>query len=49
MYQRLMYIQILDDVIHGYLPIADGKRVVQLVAQALAVDFMTDFPNSEGS
>ena len=47
MYQRLMYIQILDDVIHGHLPIADGKRVVQLVAQALAVDFMTDFPDNE--
>ena len=45
MFERLVYLQAVDEVILGNIPIASEEEVAKLVAQALAVDFMEDFPD----
>jgi len=48
MYQRLLYLQALDDVIRGTIPLKREAEVVLLTATAIGVDFMEDFPSEIG-
>ena len=48
MYQRLIYLQALDDIIRGTLPLKRDSEVVLLVATAIGIDFMEDFPQAIG-
>ncbi|DAZ96795.1 TPA: hypothetical protein N0F65_007056 [Lagenidium giganteum] len=47
MYDRLTYIQVLDEIIRGNLPLLEEDSVVRLAAVAVAVDCIDDLPQDE--
>lgn len=47
MFERLIYLQAVDEVMKGNVPVDTEDEVAQLAAQALATDLGEEFPDSE--
>lgn len=46
MFERLTYLQAVDEVVNGNIPIDTDEDVVRLTTQAMVVDLMDNFPST---